>query len=142
VHPVVARLCAPIEGTDVARLADCLGLDASRFAGAAAAGGSHDAREDALVSGAAFFDDPARFKVLRSPPLQPMAPKSRMLCVATIFCKSFGAALLDGLARFKVPPGADCHLLTVTAAVLLRCASHCSVHRPGEPAPAAGPLCG
>lgn len=61
---MVARLCTPIEGTDAARLADCLGLDPSRFAGASAGGGGgDDAREDALVSGAAFFDDPARFKV-------------------------------------------------------------------------------
>ena len=27
VHPVVSRLCQPIEGTDAARIADCLGLD-------------------------------------------------------------------------------------------------------------------
>jgi hypothetical protein len=69
VHPVVARLCTPIEGTDAGRLADCLGLDPSRFAGASAGGGGggEDAREDALVSGAAFFDDPARFKVAPSP---------------------------------------------------------------------------
>lgn len=61
---MVARLCTPIEGTDAGRLADCLGLDPSRFAGAnAGGGGGEDAREDALVSGAAFFDDPARFKV-------------------------------------------------------------------------------
>ena len=31
VHPVVSRLCAPIEGTDGAHIADCLGLDPSRF---------------------------------------------------------------------------------------------------------------
>ncbi|RKP04792.1 DNA polymerase family B-domain-containing protein, partial [Thamnocephalis sphaerospora] len=31
VHPPVARLCAPIEGTDAGRLASCLGLDASRY---------------------------------------------------------------------------------------------------------------
>ncbi|GAX83060.1 hypothetical protein CEUSTIGMA_g10486.t1 [Chlamydomonas eustigma] len=31
VHPVVSRLCAPIEGTDAAHIADCLGLDPSRF---------------------------------------------------------------------------------------------------------------
>ncbi|KAI9145154.1 DNA polymerase family B-domain-containing protein [Paraphysoderma sedebokerense] len=31
VHPPVARLCEPIEGTDNARIADCLGLDASKY---------------------------------------------------------------------------------------------------------------
>ena len=31
VHPPIARLCAPIEGTDNARLAVCLGLDANKY---------------------------------------------------------------------------------------------------------------
>ncbi|XP_057948989.1 DNA polymerase alpha catalytic subunit isoform X3 [Malania oleifera] len=31
IHPVVSRLCASIEGTSPARLADCLGLDSSKF---------------------------------------------------------------------------------------------------------------
>ena len=66
VHPVVTRLCAAIEGTDPARLADCLGLDPSRFRGAAGGGTASDAREDALVSGSAYFDDEDRFKVAAS----------------------------------------------------------------------------
>jgi len=32
VHPPVSRLCEPIEGTDIAQIADCLGLDGSKFA--------------------------------------------------------------------------------------------------------------
>ncbi|KAG5069905.1 hypothetical protein JHK85_002282 [Glycine max] len=31
IHPVVSRLCAPIQGTSPERLADCLGLDSSKF---------------------------------------------------------------------------------------------------------------
>ncbi|KAI9317482.1 DNA polymerase family B-domain-containing protein [Dichotomocladium elegans] len=31
VHPPIARLCSPIEGTDIARLAECLGLDGSKY---------------------------------------------------------------------------------------------------------------
>nr|CAD7392203.1 unnamed protein product [Timema cristinae] len=31
IHPVVSRLCEPIEGTDAARIADCLGLDPSNY---------------------------------------------------------------------------------------------------------------
>lgn len=31
IHPVVARLCDPIEGTDAAQIAECLGLDASGY---------------------------------------------------------------------------------------------------------------
>merc|ERR1712032_935758 len=33
VHPVISRLLSPVEGTDAARIAECLGMDASRFAG-------------------------------------------------------------------------------------------------------------
>jgi len=66
VHPVVARLCAPIEGTDAARLADCLGLDAARFhaaAAAAAGAGARGAADDALLGAAASLDDDARYSV-------------------------------------------------------------------------------
>ncbi|XP_060192416.1 DNA polymerase alpha catalytic subunit isoform X1 [Lycium barbarum] len=31
IHPVISRLCASIQGTSPARLADCLGLDSSKF---------------------------------------------------------------------------------------------------------------
>lgn len=31
IHPPVSRLCAPIEGTDIPRLANCLGLDISKY---------------------------------------------------------------------------------------------------------------
>uniref|UniRef100_A0A1D1Z487 DNA-directed DNA polymerase n=2 Tax=Anthurium amnicola TaxID=1678845 RepID=A0A1D1Z487_9ARAE len=31
IHPVVSRLCASIQGTSPARLADCLGLDSTKF---------------------------------------------------------------------------------------------------------------
>lgn len=31
IHPVVSRLCDPIEGTDAVRIAECLGLDGSNF---------------------------------------------------------------------------------------------------------------
>lgn len=37
VHPLVSRLLEPVEGTDAARIAECLGLDGTRFARAAAA---------------------------------------------------------------------------------------------------------
>lgn len=62
VFPVVSRLCAPIDGTDAGRLADCLGLDGSRYRQAAAAG---ESREDALLAAAASLDDEDRW-VLRS----------------------------------------------------------------------------
>jgi DNA polymerase alpha subunit A len=31
IHPVISRLCAPIEGTDAGHIADCLGLDSAKF---------------------------------------------------------------------------------------------------------------
>ena len=31
VHPPIGRLCSPIDGTDIARLAECLGLDSTKF---------------------------------------------------------------------------------------------------------------
>lgn len=62
VHPVVSRLCGPIEGTDAAHLADCLGLDPAKFRQQvnAAAG---NAREDAQLAAASVFDDDDRYKV-------------------------------------------------------------------------------
>ena len=56
---MVSRLCAPIEGTDAGRLADCLGLDGSRYRHTAAAGGQD--REDALLAAAASLDDDDRW---------------------------------------------------------------------------------
>lgn len=61
--PVVSRLCAPIEGTDAGRLADCLGLDGSRYRQAAAAAGEN--REDALLAAASSLDDDDRWAVQR-----------------------------------------------------------------------------
>lgn len=55
---MVSRLCAPIEGTDAGRIADCLGLDGSRYRHVAA--GQGEAREDALLAAAASLDDDDR----------------------------------------------------------------------------------
>ncbi len=64
VHPVVSRLCAPIEGTDAARLADCLGLDVSKYRGSSAGDATADElREEALLASAASLDDDALYKV-------------------------------------------------------------------------------
>ena len=38
VHPPVARLCEPIEGTDAAQIASCLGLDPTKFSHGSSAG--------------------------------------------------------------------------------------------------------
>ena len=63
VHPVVSRLCAPIEGTDAARLADCLGLDAAKFGNQTGGASLADLREEALLASASSLDDDALYKV-------------------------------------------------------------------------------
>ena len=62
VHPVVSRLCAPIDGTDPARLAHCLGLDASRFHKQVQSSAAQ-AREEIQLTGTACCDDEDRYKV-------------------------------------------------------------------------------
>ena len=66
VHPVVARVCAAIEGTDSAQLADCLGLDPAKFRGPAQASSAFNG-EDAMLAAAPLLDDDARFKVEAGP---------------------------------------------------------------------------
>lgn len=60
VHPVVSRLCAPMEGTSAGQIADCLGLDPSKFH-AQTSRDSASAREDALLGGGASLDDEDRY---------------------------------------------------------------------------------
>ena len=61
VHPVVSRLCQPIEGTDAAHIANCLGLDPSKFHAQVVhtSGGGDD---DELLAPASALDDEERFK--------------------------------------------------------------------------------
>ncbi|XP_031555098.1 DNA polymerase alpha catalytic subunit-like [Actinia tenebrosa] len=59
VHPVVSRLCDPIEGTDASRIAQCLGLDPSGYRSAST---HHDDETDALLGGQALMTDEERFK--------------------------------------------------------------------------------
>ncbi|KAL1921703.1 uncharacterized protein VTP21DRAFT_10345 [Calcarisporiella thermophila] len=58
VHPPVARLCDPIEGTDGARIADCLGLDPAKFRSTTS---STDERAQTLES---QIPDEERFKLV------------------------------------------------------------------------------
>ncbi|KAJ8030159.1 DNA polymerase alpha catalytic subunit [Holothuria leucospilota] len=59
IHPVISRLCDPIEGTDTAQIAECLGLDPSGYRHAM---NRQDDEDDALLGGAAILDDEERFK--------------------------------------------------------------------------------
>eukprot|EP00932_Pfiesteria_piscicida_P003645 SRR837773.1355.p1 GENE.SRR837773.1355~~SRR837773.1355.p1 ORF type:complete len:761 (+),score=382.37 SRR837773.1355:765-3047(+) len=70
VHPLVSRLLVCVEGTDAARIAECLGLDGARFAQAAAAhAASRDDDTYASMASAdvnALFDRKVRFKAFDS----------------------------------------------------------------------------
>ncbi|PCH44462.1 hypothetical protein WOLCODRAFT_105176 [Wolfiporia cocos MD-104 SS10] len=63
--PPIERLCEPIEGTDRARLAECLGLDASRYRSSAAGESEerHFGTLDSLMSDAERYKDADPFVV-------------------------------------------------------------------------------
>ncbi|XP_035693536.1 DNA polymerase alpha catalytic subunit-like [Branchiostoma floridae] len=59
VHPVVSRLCDPIDGTDAGIIAECLGLDPSGYRKAQQ---YHDDESEALLGGNAAMTDEEKFK--------------------------------------------------------------------------------
>ncbi|KAI9485969.1 MAG: DNA polymerase family B-domain-containing protein [Benjaminiella poitrasii] len=61
VHPPLTRLCSPIEGTDPARLAECLGLDTKRYNFASFQGGSNE-DDSEFVTLDSQISDAERFK--------------------------------------------------------------------------------
>lgn len=72
VHPLVSRLLGPVEGTDAARVAECLGMEGSRFAQASVSklgDGEHvnSAFADAVSADInALFDRKIRWKEFKS----------------------------------------------------------------------------
>ncbi|GMY11780.1 DNA polymerase alpha catalytic subunit [Fagus crenata] len=58
IHPVVSRLCASIQGTSPERLADCLGLDSSKFQNKASQAVSNDPSSSLLFA----VDDEERYR--------------------------------------------------------------------------------
>ncbi|KAG9444049.1 hypothetical protein H6P81_015389 [Aristolochia fimbriata] len=58
IHPVVSRLCACIQGTSSARLADCLGLDSSKFRNQTTEASNADTSSDIL----GIMDDEERYR--------------------------------------------------------------------------------
>lgn len=58
IHPVVSRLCASIQGTSPARLADCLGLESSKFHHKAA----EDVNKDQSSALLGIADDEERYR--------------------------------------------------------------------------------
>ncbi|GFR41815.1 hypothetical protein Agub_g2585, partial [Astrephomene gubernaculifera] len=66
IHPVVSRLVSPLEGTDAAHIADCLGLDPARYRGAAGGGGGGGEEEESSLllgaSGGTLMDEEDNFR--------------------------------------------------------------------------------
>ncbi|XVF15540.1 hypothetical protein REPUB_Repub09cG0162700 [Reevesia pubescens] len=58
IHPVISRLCASIQGTSPERLADCLGLDSSKFQSKSSEAVSNDPANALLFS----VDDKERYQ--------------------------------------------------------------------------------
>ena len=93
-HPVVARLCAPLEATSDARLAECLGLDPARFRSAAPA---YDAIAEARTNCVALILQclllasdicgcgwrSTRFAHATQPARRSTAPRARACCKTT-----------------------------------------------------------
>ncbi|KAJ4828983.1 hypothetical protein Tsubulata_020636 [Turnera subulata] len=88
IHPVVSRLCASIQGTGPDRLADCLGLDSSKFQSKPSEAGSNDPSCSLLSA----IDDEERFRSCE--PLVLSCPSCSASfdcpCVFSSVCKSIG----------------------------------------------------
>lgn len=54
-------MCAPIEGTDAARLADCLGLEGSKYGSSGPS--KADYQDDAMTLAGSWLDDDRRYQV-------------------------------------------------------------------------------
>ena len=59
IHPVISRLCAPIEETDGAKMAECLGMDSNKFRSQSR--GGDDELDDTVGGGVFGLDDEERF---------------------------------------------------------------------------------
>ncbi|CAH9145538.1 unnamed protein product [Cuscuta epithymum] len=89
IHPVVARLCASVQGTSPARLADCLGLDASRFQNKS----SNTVSDDPSSSLLCAVNDEERYQGCE--PLVLMCPG----CSASIECPSIFNSICSSISQ-------------------------------------------
>jgi DNA polymerase alpha subunit A len=127
IHPVVSRLCAPIESTSAGQIADCLGLDASRFH-AQTVRDNASAREDALLGGGCSLDDEDRYKLCE--PLMLQCPK----CVERFEFK--GAASLVASITSAAPSVPDLLACPKCAAVRAMADPELLMKTPVKPAEA------
>ncbi|KAI3935397.1 hypothetical protein MKW92_023760 [Papaver armeniacum] len=96
IHPVVSRLCACIQGTSPARLADCLGLDSSKFQSKTSEVAINDSSP--LLSSA--MDDDERYRGCE--PLHLSCPS----CSHTFECPSISSLALTSSTSDN-PAGSD-----------------------------------
>ncbi|XP_058109892.1 DNA polymerase alpha catalytic subunit [Magnolia sinica] len=85
IHPVVSRLCASIQGTSPARLADCLGLDSSKFQHKT----MEDASKDLSSTLLGISDDDERYQGCE--PLWLSCPS----CSSTFECSAVSSLVLN-----------------------------------------------
>ncbi|KAF9175853.1 DNA polymerase alpha catalytic subunit [Mortierella sp. AD011] len=81
VHPPLDRLCGPIEGTDATRLAECLGLDTSKFRSALRSSGGQDEELQTLAS---QLSDTERYKDAEALELRCRSCQSTYTCSALL----------------------------------------------------------
>ncbi|KAJ4963774.1 hypothetical protein NE237_023713 [Protea cynaroides] len=97
IHPVVSRLCASIQGTSPARLADCLGLDSSKFQSKATEAINKDPSASLLYA----VDDDERFRGCE--PLWLSCPS----CASTFECPAVSTLLSNSNSEKPVEPPAE-----------------------------------
>ncbi|KAM7510391.1 hypothetical protein LguiB_009266 [Lonicera macranthoides] len=94
IHPVVSRLCASIEGTSPARLADCLGLDSSKFQSKSIEAVNNEPSASLLGS----VDDEERYKGCE--PLTLSCPN----CSGTFDCPTVFSSLCSSINEKPTDP--------------------------------------
>ncbi|KAF5183787.1 Dna polymerase alpha catalytic subunit [Thalictrum thalictroides] len=97
IHPVVSRLCASIQGTSPARLADCLGLDSSKFQSKISEAASNDPSTSLLSA----VDDDERYRGCE--PLRFSCPA----CSVTFECPTLSTLLLTSSGESSTEPQAE-----------------------------------
>ncbi|XP_044179976.1 DNA polymerase alpha catalytic subunit-like isoform X2 [Acropora millepora] len=109
VHPVVSRLCDPIDGTDAAHIAQCLGLDPSGYRGNSAA---RNDETDAMLGGQAQMTDEERFKDCERFRVKCKGPDCGQ--EATLESTPFSVNDICPNCKIQYSTGTVCNQLTVT----------------------------
>ncbi|GIY56481.1 DNA polymerase alpha catalytic subunit [Caerostris darwini] len=105
IHPVISRLCAPIEGADAAMIAKLLGLDASKYQSMIK---TVEDEEDKFLNPSSLFDDEERFKDCDKLILKCPAPQCSQEIVMD---SSFRKEALSVQCQLQSCPNCKTHLL-------------------------------